>query len=60
MPRVEFRVAECEKQYAVEMYRDGQRYIAFVEGLITKEAAEREAQELTACWQRISSVQTLP
>ncbi len=56
--RVEFRIIECGEHYSVEMYRDNQRYVTFIEGL-DKEAAEREAQRLTVFWQRISSVQTL-
>jgi hypothetical protein len=49
----EFRVKESDAGYCVELFRDGEPYVTFVDGL-TRQAAEREARSLTALWLKIS------
>jgi hypothetical protein len=51
--RNEFRVKESARGYRVELFRDGEPYVTFMDGL-TREGAEREARSLTALWARIS------
>ena len=53
MSRDEFRVQQSSTGYRVELCRDGQPFVTFVDGL-TKERAEREARALTALWLRIA------
>ena len=53
MSRDEFRVQQSSTGYRVELCRDGQPFVTFVNGL-TKEGAEREARALTALWLKIS------
>ena len=49
----EFRVTESATGYRVELCRDGEPYVTFMDGL-TRQGAEREARSLTAFWARIS------
>jgi hypothetical protein len=49
----EFRVRESTTGYCVELFRDGEPYVTFVDGL-TLQGAEREARSLTALWVKIS------
>lgn len=49
----EFRVIESATGYRVELCRDGEPYVTFMDGL-TRQGAEREARSLTAFWARIS------
>jgi hypothetical protein len=49
----EFRVKESARGYRVELCRDGEPYVTFMDGL-TQEGAEREARSLKALWARIS------
>lgn len=51
--RTEFRVRESVRGHRVELCRDGEPYVTFMDGL-TREGAEREARSLTALWERIS------
>jgi hypothetical protein len=50
----EFRVKESASGYRVELCRDGEPYVTFMDGL-TQEGAEREARSLMALWARISA-----
>lgn len=54
MPPSEFRVEKSEKGYRVALYRKGEYYVTFVDGL-TKAAATQEALSLTTFWRRIRS-----
>ncbi len=54
MPQNEFRVRKSSTGYCVELCRDGQAYVTFVDGL-TKRAAEQEAHALTVLWKKISA-----
>jgi hypothetical protein len=47
-----FHVARSPRGYRVELHRDSESYVTFVDGL-TKEAAEQEARSLDLLWQRI-------
>ncbi len=50
----EFRVRESARGYRVELCRDGEPYVTFMDGL-TQEGAERGARSLMALWARISA-----
>ena len=50
----EFRVRESARGYRVELCRDGEPYVTFIDG-VTRGNAEREARSLTALWARISA-----
>ena len=50
----EFRVRESVRGYRVELCRDGEPYVTFIDGL-TRGDAEREARSLTVLWARISA-----
>jgi len=50
----EFRVRESARGYRIELCRDGEPYVTFIDGL-TSGNAEREARSLTALWARIST-----
>lgn len=52
----EFRVEKSQSGFRVALYRDGEYYVTFVDGL-TQVAAKREAQSLTVFWQRIRPCQ---
>lgn len=54
MPASEFRVEKSERGYRVALYRNGDYYVTFVDGL-TKAAATQEALSLSTFWQRIRS-----
>ena len=54
----EFRITESARGYRVEMCRDGEPYVTFMDGL-TREGAERGARSLTALWARISAPQQM-
>ena len=49
----EFRVRESVRGHRVELCRDGEPYVTFMDGL-TREGAEREARSLTVLWEKIS------
>lgn len=49
----EFRVRESARGYRVELCRDGEPYVTFMDGL-TQEGAEREARSLMVLWDNIS------
>ena len=49
----EFRVTESARGYRVELCRDGESYVTFMDGL-TQEGAEREARSLMALWEKIA------
>lgn len=49
----EFRVRESARGYRVELCRDGEPYVTFMDGL-TQEGAEREARSLMVLWENIS------
>ena len=49
----EFRIRQSSKGYRVELCRDGQPYVTFLDGLSQKNA-EREARSLTALWAKIA------
>jgi len=49
----EFRVTESAKGYRVELCRDGESYVTFMDGL-TQEGAEREARSLMVLWEKIA------
>ena len=53
MPQNEFRVRESSTGYRVELCRDGEPYVTFLDGL-TRQGAEREAHALTALWSKLS------
>ncbi len=48
-----FLVKKSNTGYRVELCRDGEPYVTFLDGL-TKHGAEREASDLTALWRKIS------
>jgi hypothetical protein len=48
----EFRVEQSSRGYRVALYRSGEYYVTFMDGL-TQDAAEREARSLTEFWNRI-------
>jgi len=50
----EFRIRQSSKGYRVELYRDGQPYVTFLDGL-SQQNAEREARSLTALWAKIAA-----
>ena len=50
----EFRVRESASGYRIELCRDGEPYVTFIDGL-TRGNAEREVRSLTALWARIST-----
>jgi hypothetical protein len=50
----EFRVEKSDRGYRVTLYRNGEYYVTFVDGL-TKAAATQEALSLAAFWRRIRS-----
>jgi hypothetical protein len=52
MLETEFRVEKSLKGYRVAMYRRGEPYVTFVDGLSYR-AAEQEARSLRAFWERI-------
>jgi hypothetical protein len=58
MSRDEFRVRESLTGYRVELCRDGQPYVTFLDGL-TQQGAEREARSLAALWAKISARRVL-
>lgn len=49
----EFRVKESARGYRVELCRNGEPYVTFMDGL-TRQGAEREALSLATFWARIS------
>jgi len=49
----EFRIRQSSKGYRVELCRDGQPYVTFLDGL-SEQNAEREARSLTALWAKIA------
>ena len=49
----EFRIRESARGYRVELCRDGEPYVTFMDGL-TQEGAERAARSLMTLWGRIS------
>lgn len=49
----EFRVRESARGYRVELCRDGEPYVTFMDGL-TQEGAEQEARSLMVLWDKIS------
>jgi hypothetical protein len=53
MSQDQFRVQQSSTGYRVELCRDGEPYVTFVDGL-TREGAEAEARSLTALWLKIS------
>jgi hypothetical protein len=54
MSHDQFRVRKSSTGYRVELCRDGEPYVTFVDGL-TREGAEAEARSLTALWLKISN-----
>ena len=54
MTQDEFRVSKSSKGHRVDLWRGGERYVTFADGL-TRQGAEREAHSLTALWAKISS-----
>lgn len=50
----EFRVSQSPKGYRVELCRNGEPYVTFLDGL-TRERAERGARSLTALWGKMST-----
>ena len=54
MPLNEFRVRTSPNGFCVELCRDGEPYVTFIDGL-TRQAAEQEARALTELWRRIST-----
>jgi hypothetical protein len=54
MPQNEFQVKESSAGYRVELCRDGEPYVTFLDGL-TRQGAEREARSLTALWAKLST-----
>ncbi len=53
MPEDQFRVTKSPTGYRVELFRRGEPYVTFVDG-VTKRCAEGEARALTALWLKIS------
>jgi hypothetical protein len=49
----EFRVAESARGYRVELCRDGESYVTYMDGL-TQECAEREARSLMVLLEKMS------
>ena len=49
-----FRVRESRTGHRVELCRNGEAYVTFMDGL-TREGAEREVRALTVLWSRISA-----
>jgi hypothetical protein len=49
----EFIVRKSLKGYSVELFRNGQHCVSFLDG-VTQENAEREARNLAALWNKIS------
>jgi len=49
----EFRVRQSSRGYRVELCRDGEPYVTFLDGL-SWQNAEREARSLTALWVKIA------
>lgn len=56
MCQTEFRVVQISNGYGVELLRNGEPYVMFLQG-VTRQAAERSARDLTALWRRISASQ---
>ena len=54
MPNTDFRVRRSPTGYCVEMWRDGEPYVTFLDDL-TEHAAYLEARALTALWMKISA-----
>jgi hypothetical protein len=54
MSNDEFIVRKSVNGYSVELFRNGQRCVSFLDGL-TQENAEREARNLAALWDKISA-----
>ncbi len=49
-----FVVRRSLKGYSIDLFRNGQHCVTFVDGL-TEQNAEREARNLAALWARIST-----
>lgn len=49
-----FRISQSPKGYRVELCRNGEPYVTFLDGL-TRERAERGAHSLTTLWGKIST-----
>jgi len=58
MSQDEFRVQKSLTGYRVELCRNGEPYVTFLDGL-TREGAEAEAGSLTALWLKISKRRTI-
>ena len=50
----EFQVRQSHTGHRVELCRNGESYVTFMDGL-TREGAEREARALTVLWLKISA-----
>jgi len=59
MSHDEFIVRRSLKGYSIELFRNGQHYVTFVDGL-TEENAAREAWNLAALWGKISAGRKSP
>lgn len=53
MSQDEFRVKKSSSGYRVELWRNGEPYVTFLDGL-TRQGAEREARSLAVLWAKIS------
>jgi len=49
----DFRTEKSDSGYRIVMYRNGEPYVTFLNGL-SKGAAEREAQSLAILWDKFS------